>query len=1056
MNFIKSPLVRISFGLVMVTISVLLVSDLLGVMPDTKRAELNSRKIIVESLAVQFSTAITNNQIQSIQDTLKLLVERNDEMLSAGVRRVQGDLLAEYGGHSQHWTLAPGDNSTPVEMKVSLFDNQDKWGTVEIRFAELSQNSEMFTGNGSFLFVIGLVSSLCFVGYLVFLKRTMRELDPSAVIPERVRLALDTLSEGLLIVDQHSVIVFSNAAFARKTGLTSDDLVGRPSSSLPWEIDEDNSDYGELPWDHILEGGEFAAGDTVTVKLSSGLDKVFKFTLNASSIMTAEGEVRGALITFDDVTEVERQNEELQRTLGKLEKSQIEITRQNQELHVLATRDPLTGLLNRRSFFDSFETMITDAQRADEPLACIVVDIDHFKIVNDTFGHSVGDIVIKLLATVLTDCSRPNDIVGRFGGEEFCIALPGADREAAFGIAERMRCVIRDTNIAEFNNTHSITISSGITDLTQGARNVAEMFDQSDKALYFAKENGRNLATCWPIDEETARVAEPDSIPKTETETTVPAGNAGPPQALPVVTDQVSNPVVREVVTPEAMPTEQSPQVETLPSAQPQKSNINRSLLIDRINQAILRSVRYKTTIAVLAIEFDVMQRVNEAMGFSVGEKLEKAVTQRLKEALRRTDTVSISGEDELLFSVLHTGGREIVLLLTDLQDTDVVRVIMKRIFSATSEPVEVDGMELYLDADIGVSIYPLDSEDGDALLSQANSAMREAKKVVGSNNWQFYSADVNQTSQRKLRLEADLHVALEHGELVANYQPKVCLRTGAIIGMEALLRWKHPQLGMVPPDEFIALAEQSDLIDKITSRVITTACRQIKTWEEAGYGIVPIAVNLSPVQFRNDQLADKIISLVSDHDIPLESLELEITETVVVQNMQTAIDILEKLSSAGFCIAIDDFGVGYSSFSYLKKFPLNKVKIDKSFISDLGKGPTDAAIISAMIAMAHSLGLSVVAEGVETEEELRFLQDLRCDQVQGYLLSRPQPPEEISKLLSQSSGIKSMILNHSQASENSTSQHGGASMFGIINEFSAVNVASLKLVTPSSENKNV
>jgi len=362
------------------------------------------------------------------------------------------------------------------------------------------------------------------------------------------------------------------------------------------------------------------------------------------------------------------------------------------------------------------------------------------------------------------------------------------------------------------------------------------------------------------------------------------------------------------------------------------------------------------------------------------------------------------------------------------------------------------DDIEFYLDADVGVSIYPLDSEDGDSLLSYANSAMREAKKGVGKNNWQFYSADVNDTSKRKLRLEADLHAALERGELVAFYQPKTCLKSGTILGMEALLRWKHPQFGMVPPDEFIALAEQSDLIDKITYRLITTTCQQIETWQEAGYGDVSIAVNLSPVSFRNPKLADQIISLVSEHDIPAGSLELEITETVVVQNMQVAIDILDKLSNAGYCIAIDDFGVGYSSFSYLKKFPVNKVKIDKSFISDLGKGPTDAAIISAMIAMAHSLGLTVVAEGVETEEELHFLQDLRCDQVQGYLVSRPIPADEVSKLLSDSSSIKRLILKHVENSTEASVQKGGASMFGIINEFSAANVTPLKLVNSNQE----
>ena len=261
--------------------------------------------------------------------------------------------------------------------------------------------------------------------------------------------------------------------------------------------------------------------------------------------------------------------------------------------------------------------------------------------------------------------------------------------------------------------------------------------------------------------------------------------------------------------------------------------------------------------------------------------------------------------------------------------------------------------------------------------------------------------------------METELHRAIEREELIVYYQPKVDLKTGNILGMEALVRWQHPQLGVLPPNEFIPLAEQTGLIEKIGHWVIRVACRQVRSWQEAGYGTINVAVNLSPLELRDPELGDRIIALVNELDIPPSALELEITETVVMQSMETAAGTLEKLSKAGLSIALDDFGTGYSSLSYLKRFPLSKVKIDRSFISDFMQESNDAAIVSAIIAMSHSLGLRVVAEGVETDEQLRFLQDLHCDEMQGYLISRPVPREEATDLLARASSIRRMILDY-------------------------------------------
>ena len=487
-HFLKSPLVRISFSLAMLTVAMLLLTDLLGLVPDTKNAELQSRKVIAESLAVQLSGDIVDRQLQSIEQTLRSVIERNPSMLSGAVRMGDGQLLSAYGDHTQHWTLRSDDKSTATQVQVPLYNDTGRWGSVELRFKALAGKGGWFSFRNSFVTVILFVALAGFLTYLLFLKRTMRELNPDAVIPERVRKALDTLAEGLLVVDKDGFIVFSNMAFARKTGLTPQQLVGQKSTDLDWEVQADGHAVGELPWIHLLAGQ--AAPTGVRVRLKTALKATYTFTVNVSPITAAAEKIKGALITFDDITEIETKNEELRRTLGKLEKSQREITRQNQELQVLATRDPLTGALNRRSLFQGFETLFAEAREEGVALSCIMVDIDHFKSVNDRFGHAVGDKVIKLLAKILSEHSRPIDLVGRFGGEEFCVVLPEVGAEVAVEIAERMRLAVQEGKDAKFTSSLRITSSFGVTTLSERVKDHNEMLEEADKALYAAKEGG--------------------------------------------------------------------------------------------------------------------------------------------------------------------------------------------------------------------------------------------------------------------------------------------------------------------------------------------------------------------------------------------------------------------------------------------------------------------------------------------------------------------------------------------------------------------------------------
>ncbi len=1050
-RFLKSPLVRISFSLVMLTVAILLIADLLGLVPDTKNEELQSRKVIAESLAVQLSIEIADRQLHSVEEILRSVVERNDSVLSGAVRMRGGNLLSEYGGHGDYWTLQAGDKSTTTQVQVPLFNEEVLWGSIELRFKALAGKGYGLSFRSSFLAVILFMALAGFLAYLLFLKRAMRELDPDAVIPERVRKALDTLAEGLLIVDNDGYIVFSNTVFANKTGLRPKQLIGKKSTGLDWEFDPVAEDSRELPWLRVLDGEELLRG--VKVRLRTALTVTYTFTVNVSAITASADKIRGALITFDDITEIEIKNEELHRTLDKLEHSKREITRQNQELQVLATRDPLTGALNRRSLFQGFEALFAEAQEEGEELSCIMVDIDHFKSVNDRFGHAVGDKVIKLLVDILTEHSRPNDLVGRFGGEEFIVVLPGADIKVAAGVAERMRLAVQEGHGAKFANAPRITSSFGVSTLAGGASSPKELVDQADKALYAAKEGGRNRVISWSsaLEEEapegtsTPPLDEPVSEPAKE-QSTGPAGkNEGELRKTPHVVDETLGQddklgaLHMQNKGPQNVHQQQGHAQDDNPGNQDVIYMPKRVLLMDRIDWGIKLTQRHDTQLAVLFMNIDTLQRVNDTLGLVVGEKSTKTLVARLKQALRSTDTVALIEQDELLFSISRLDGHEMVAVLNELKQTEIVTSVLQRIFSALKEPIEVEGHEIYINVNVGVSVFPLDGGGAEMLIRNASSAMREAKKNPGRNNFRFYADEINQRAKKQIQLEAELHRALERGELIVYYQPKVDLKTGGILGLEALVRWQHPRLGIVPPNDFIPLAEQTGLIEEVGRWVVRVACRQIRFWQEAGYGTVPVAVNLSPVEFRNPDLGDQIIAMVDELGIPASALEVEITETVVMQNMDTAVGILEKLSNAGLRISIDDFGTGYSSLSYLKRFPLSSVKIDRAFIADFMRSSNDAAIVSAIIAMSHSLGLRVVAEGVETEEQLRFLQDLHCDEMQGYLVSKPVPREEVSELLAQTFCFRHMVqecgVNYAGLMDHQAAD-SASGMIGILNDF--------------------
>lgn len=409
----------------------------------------------------------------------------------------------------------------------------------------------------------------------------------------------------------------------------------------------------------------------------------------------------------------------------------------------------------------------------------------------------------------------------------------------------------------------------------------------------------------------------------------------------------------------------------------------NRTLLLDRIQQTLTQNQRRNQKAAVLFIDLDKFKIVNDTLGHDVGDLLLKEAASRLVAEVRSEDTVA------------RQGGDEFIILLPSISHPDDAGVIAKKLLDTLTRPFEIIGKELHISASIGIAIYPEDGKEIEILLKNSDIAMYHAKET-GRNNFQFFSAELNQQTAEKQSLSSDLRHAVERNELFLVYQPVVDMISGKIAGMEVLLRWKHPVLGLVSPVKFIPLAEESGVILAIGNWVLHTACEQLLAWQKQGYEVPRLAINLSAKQFGQKLFAESIAQTLKEKNVNPRHIGFEITESMLVHNIDDVAATLLKLSNMGLEISIDDFGTGYSSLSYLKRFPINKLKIDKSFVDDIATHPDDAAIVKAIIAMAHGLQMTVVTEGVESKEQLDFLRQHGCEQYQGFIYSKPLPAAEI------------------------------------------------------------
>ncbi len=430
----------------------------------------------------------------------------------------------------------------------------------------------------------------------------------------------------------------------------------------------------------------------------------------------------------------------------------------------------------------------------------------------------------------------------------------------------------------------------------------------------------------------------------------------------------------------------------------------NRVLFKDRLGQTLEHARRYQRLAAVLFLDLDDFKRINDTLGHHVGDLLLKSVSDRLTDCVRKSDTVARRTANEAADTVARLGGDEFIILLTEVNSISDVAQVAQRILNRLSYPYTLEGREVFTTTSIGIAMYPSDGEDIDTLLKHADTAMYHAK-YQGKNNHQYYTESMGAVVLERLTSENSLRKALGRGEFLLHYQPQVDMRTGNIIGMEALIRWRRPGTGMILPADFIPLAEETGLIVPMSKWVLHTACTQNKVWQAAGIPPIRMSVNLASQQFEQEDLIKTIRRVLDESGMASHYLELEITESAFMQKSEATMNTLHKLTAMGVRLVLDDFGTGYSSLSQLKHIPLSVIKIDQTFVKEISTNRSDAAVVTAIVTMARGLNLEVVAEGVETEEQLSFLREQGCDAIQGYLLSRPLPVEEATTLLADVKG---------------------------------------------------
>lgn len=498
-----TPAARLAIGLASLSVLIFLLLDFaFGLIPDRTDTARKIRQLAAESIAIQTASLLPNNNLVAIGKLLESGRTRHPELLSAALRTKGGEVVAIAGDHSRHWKPLAGGRSNLTAMQIPVLSGNLSWGQLELAFEPVHQGGIMGWLKEPSILAVMCLSLFGALTYYLYLRRALHYLDPSSAVPERVRAAFDTLTEGLLVLDTQGQIVLANQVFRKLVPANSGSINGRSASDLVWLTEAFGAERAELPWNRAMAEGKTIEDENFLAKLE-GFDEPRRFVVKANPILDNSGAKRGCLVTFDDVTRLHELNQIQRQTLEALHLSRAEVEKKNQELQRLASRDPLTGALNRRAFFEQLLKMQAEAIANAEQIAFIMCDVDHFKSFNDRFGHAVGDEVLKALSNLLSDAIGPQDLLCRLGGEEFCVAVRGVSVEQAIEHAERLRQTVEQNAGRSLNMVKDlrITASFGVSCVPAGTMEPDQLLDLADQALYHAKRAGRNRVEAWPVKE---------------------------------------------------------------------------------------------------------------------------------------------------------------------------------------------------------------------------------------------------------------------------------------------------------------------------------------------------------------------------------------------------------------------------------------------------------------------------------------------------------------------------------------------------------------------------
>lgn len=962
---VKRPLV-LSSSLVLLAITVLMMTNLVGLKVSSDHVSRESRTSVIEALAVQLSVLAEKGKLKEAQATISRLVLRNDDVQAASLVRNTGVVLAQVG--NTELLISDRYLEGETQLNVPIYSSGEVWGEVRMVF-EPSNN------RWAQVVAIAIFALSLLLAFTAFLFRALVQLDPRKAVPGRVDSAMDLFRAGVIVLDRNLRIVMVNESAEKLVARSKDELLGYKLDDWPWK----QSEHIDFPWNSTFDS-ELSVSDC-PMSLVAGGGEDLSLLVSCVFVGEPDGEYKGVLVTLDDITTVEKQNRELTRMVLRLRETQELIKEKNSELKKLATIDPLSGIANRRALMEELHEQVSVAIRDNSDLSCIMTDIDFFKNVNDTYGHQVGDEVISACAGVLQSLCGDEYFVGRYGGEEFVVVLPGLNAEEAAQFAERARISVIALAYGDQLAVDKLSASYGVADMSAGATDGSSLVDAADKALYKAKENGRNCVVIFDPEAESGEAIADVSPSTSET----------------LIQKAESDHIKARVVELESMLAIRDREISRLGDYDALTGIPLRAVFLQRAEFELSRAARYETLVGVLSFEIRDIDEFLATFGYLRAEALIKEVVERLQSGLRSTDVISMLSSEHSLSRITSN---EYAILLSSLREATSAMIVVTRMKRLLSEPFSVAGEKVYVGVSIGIAMSEHQSDNADRLLSDANKARGVAAMRSEKFSHVYATPGLSEQSNDYIRLEADLHEAIENNAIETWYQPKLDLSSNRIVGMEALLRWRHPTRGFVSPELFVSVAEANGLIDVLSIGVLRSTLEQIVVWRSMGFTDLKVSINVSPLQLRSESLARDTLHELHKAGVSGSQLEIEITETSFLENIEQARKDLLLLKDGGISVSLDDFGTGYTSLSLLSQLPLDVVKIDRSFIDAIAESDRSRDVVGSVISMAHALDLLVVGEGVETSAQLKVLSELSCDQIQGYLISKPKPADEITKFL--------------------------------------------------------